>query len=65
MRVRLKAVGNPDFPRGHPHREVSIPTTYVEVESLEEASRICREYIVENDLGGGNWAGGQQEETNE
>jgi hypothetical protein len=31
----------------------------VEVESIEEAARKCVEFVRYNNLGGGNWIGGQ------
>lgn len=55
MKVQLRAVGNPD------HREppdIGCPSRWVEVASYEEASKVCRQYILDNDLGGGNWTGG-------
>jgi len=55
--VKLSSCGNPDF-RQDSKREYS-PTLFVEVPTMEEASGICKEYIAEWDLGGGNWSGGQ------
>ena len=53
MKVNLRSVNNPDRMDG-----LTIKTKWVEVSSLEEASKVCRDFIEENLLGGGNWAGG-------
>jgi hypothetical protein len=60
MQVALKSCGNPDHGQD-PDRPYyfSEPDRIVEVSSFEEASRICRKFIEKNDLGGGNWSGGQ------
>lgn len=54
MRVILKSEGNPDFGQ---YASLS-PTRAAEVASLEEASAVCRSYIADWDLGGGNWVAG-------
>ena len=53
--VTLQSIGNPDF------HEPAIKSEAISVKasSLDDASAICRKYISENDLGGGNWMGGQ------
>lgn len=57
--VVLKSRGNPDF-RQDPNRSVpGVPTKRVKAKTLQEASDLVRAYIQENDLGGGNWVGGQ------
>lgn len=58
MEVILRHDPNPDIP-GYwsPPVEDGRPRT-VAVASMEEASRVCREYIESNELGGGNWTGG-------
>ena len=60
MIVILASRGNPDH-RQDPSRSVwgCEPDRKVEVESLREASMECRKFIDENELGGGNWYGGQ------
>ncbi len=60
MILRLASVGNPDFNQ-NPSRplEGCEPDREVRVETLHEASVKCRQFIDENGLGGGNWAGGQ------
>ncbi len=60
--VRLASVGNPDL-RQDPMRPIS-DCKMVEVSSLAEASRVCRAYIVDNELGKGNWCGGQVHDGN-
>lgn len=55
MKVQLCAVGNIDF--GQP-RNIGCPSHWVEVASYEEASKACRQYIRDNNLGMGNWTGG-------
>ena len=56
--VHLSHAANPDIPGGYygfkrPAKlKASVPT-------LTDAAKICLEYIDHNDLGGGNWTGGQ------
>lgn len=56
LKVLLSNAGNPDR-RQDPDRP--LPGTrsgyWVEVADIEAASKACRDYIAENDLGGGNW----------
>lgn len=56
LKVYLSNVGNPDRFQD-PDRP--LPGTrsgyWVEVADIESASKACRDYIDENDLGGGNW----------
>ena len=59
MRVYLSAAPNPDFSINSYRGRVRISQEYRIVSSYAEASRVCRDYIVENELGGGNWTGGQ------
>lgn len=54
MKVKLSSCPNPDYRQ----TEAPAPSQVVEVESLEEASKVCRAYITEHELGGGNWSGG-------
>lgn len=51
--VALCSCGNPDHGQDSPQS----PSRRVWVDSLEEASAACREYIEQWNLGGGNWAG--------
>lgn len=56
--VTLESVGNPDHGQ---YPDASLPGVACgrcAVTSLKEAAAKCREFIDENDLGGGNWSGG-------
>jgi hypothetical protein len=53
--VELSAGQNPNFPR----RDDLPAKQTAEVTGLREASEVCRRFIEEHDLGGGNWNGGQ------
>ncbi len=55
LRLKLASVPNPD----HEEWFSPSPTRYVTVKSLKEASKKCREYIEQFNLGAGNWIGGQ------
>ena len=57
--LRLSARQNPDFP---PRQDLPRART-VPVASLEDASALCRAFIAEHDLGGGNWSGGLVRDT--
>jgi len=57
MRVTLSSVGNPDHGQYYGENVLS-PTLLVEVKDLSEASAVCRVYIVQHNLGAGNWTGG-------
>lgn len=52
--VLLCSCGNPDYGQTQPQ---SIPEVAF-VADFKEASSTCRDYIMSNDLGGGNWTGG-------
>ena len=54
MKVLLEAKTNPDN-----NRSCNIKGVWIEVTSKQEASQRCREFIELNDLGAGNWTGGQ------
>ena len=59
MKVRLSSCGNPDF-RQDPHKPLpGVRRQTVSVKDIAGASRACLQYILENQLGGGNWDGGQ------
>jgi hypothetical protein len=59
MTLTLSNVGNPDFGQD-PNRPLPGTSKRLRrVFSLEEASKACRAYIEENELGGGNWTGGK------
>lgn len=61
MLVKLSSAGNPDFDQ-NPNEALS-PLKFVQVSSFEQASKACRDYISEYNLGGGNWTGGQIEQS--
>jgi len=60
MKVKLANRGNPDFGQD-PNKPLwdKPPDKWVKVKDLEHASHVCRLYIVDHELGGGSWAGGQ------
>ncbi len=59
MNVELKHTANPDVAGGYWGGFVpSVNNIIEQVATLEEASRACRRFIEEHELGGGNWAGG-------
>ncbi len=55
MVVKLSSRKNPDF-KNDPTRNYSENIT---VMSLQQARDACQRFIATNDLGGGNWTGGQ------
>jgi len=63
LTVTLSSVGNPDYHQGSGKYDfrgsLYIDETIVKINSLQEASKVCRDFIEENDLGGGNWSGGK------
>jgi hypothetical protein len=59
MKVKLSHAPNPDLRGGYWQGCTKPKRQTVEVKDFAEASRVCRQYIEENDLGGGNWTGGQ------
>lgn len=60
MRVKLASVGNPDF-RQDPNKPVygCEPNKLQPVSSFKQASKVCMKFIKDNELGGGNWSGGE------
>lgn len=64
--VILKADPNPDyFSDDDDHRSfVKVKKTRVPVDSFAKASEICQNFIGENELGSGNWTGGEIEDSN-
>jgi hypothetical protein len=64
LKVHLANCGNPDR---HQNSERPLPGTrsgyWVEVADIEAASKACRDYISENDLGGGNWPRAEVRDT--
>jgi len=60
MKVELASCGNPDHFQDPDHPMYGCESNrYVTVKTLEEASTVCRKFIENNFLGGGNWAGGR------
>lgn len=55
--VVLMACGNIDFRQSL--NEPFAPTEMYPVNTLKQAANHCKSYIIDNDLGGGNWLGGQ------
>ena len=51
--------GNPDFGQDPRRPLPGLRRCTVHVLSLRDASRACRSFIEENEVGGGNWTGGQ------
>ena len=56
--VQLEAVPNPDFRKKQWQSQVNIKENYKPVRNLKEAQRECRKFIDKNELGVGNWSGG-------
>lgn len=56
MKLTLSARPNADFPEGTWEAKVSLDAIF-EVGSFREASQKAREWIADNDLGGGNFHG--------
>lgn len=57
--VKLDNVGNPDFRQDCTRPLPDTFSGWAHVDSLKEASVICRKYISFFELGGGNWNGGE------
>jgi hypothetical protein len=57
LRVSLGAVPDLDAPGGN-RAVIQIPAFWRQVADLGAAQRECRAFIVEHDLGEGNWSGG-------
>lgn len=59
LTVTLSSVGNM-FHGQNPFKPLyGVPVEKKQVSSLQEASKVCREYIEKHDLGGSNWSGGK------
>lgn len=57
--VKVESVANEDFgPENWEHMNV-VPAVWVPVNSFAEAVSVCSFFITNNEMGGGNWAGGQ------
>ena len=55
--VFLRSCGNPDLGEC-PYEEI-VPPQFVQAASIEECSEVVRNYIEDNNLGSGQWCGGQ------
>ena len=65
MEVILASCGNPDHFQDPEQPMYGCESNHrVIVNSLEEASVECKKFIKTNELGGGNWAGGDVYENN-
>lgn len=60
MKVKLASIGNPDFGQ-NPNEPMwgCEPNKMVPVKTFREASDACMKFIEDNDLGSGNWYGGE------
>lgn len=58
FRLALSSVGNPDHGQDPGAELYGVTSKIVSVKTLKEASVACSDYISENELGGGNWSGG-------
>ena len=56
--VELSAESNPDFEKSSHEGSVNIKSHKVKAKSIENARDVVMSFIMENDLGGGNWSGG-------
>ena len=59
LRVLLDNVGNPDRQQDPTRPLPGVGRRWQKVDGFEAASEACRKYIEANDLGGGNWTGGE------
>ena len=56
--VELKSIGNPDHGENPDQPMWGVENETVAANDLKHAAALCRDWIDENDLGGGNWDGG-------
>lgn len=56
--VVLASVGNPDHGEDPNEPMLGVSNKMAHVDTLEQASQKCIDYIASNDLGAGNWSGG-------
>lgn len=59
LEVALNSCGNPDYDQSPFKGLPGVNHSRQRVGSLREAAACCRRYIDDNDLGGGNWSGGE------
>ena len=66
MEVKLASCGNPDHFQDPDQPMYGCESNHVvTVNTIEEASEECKKFIKRNDLGGGNWIGGDVYVDNE
>ena len=59
MKLKLSHASNPDVRGGYWSEPIDPKRAqYIEVPTMEAASKAVRAYIEKNGLGGGNWTGG-------
>ena len=58
LRVALMTAGNPDLGQDPAQPLLGVKNRLAPVASLGDASRAVCRFIVEHQVGGGNWAGG-------
>lgn len=64
FRVRLASCGNPDYGQNPRCRLYGAEANrWQKVGSIKEASEACRKFIADNELGGGNWSGGDVQDA--
>lgn len=59
LKVSLSSCGNINYGQNPDTPLLGVPDESKEVYSLEEASKVCRQYIEEHYLGGSQWNGGE------
>jgi len=59
LKVKLEAKPNHDYTGCDYRGSLNIKARFITVATLKEASEICSAFIEKNELGGGNWTGGQ------
>ena len=65
MEVNLASCGNPDHFQDPDQPMYGCDSNhYITVSTLDEASLECRKFIERNNLGNGNWIGGEVYENN-
>ena len=53
--MTLSSVGNPDFGQDPNCRLWGVADKYIRANSFDDIKQIAREWIEDNDIGGGNW----------
>jgi hypothetical protein len=63
LTVKLEAKPNPDYMDSDYRGLLNIKAQLVSVNSLKMASEVCSKFIEDNELGGGNWTGGEVKDS--